>query len=55
MGFVLIGSLVPAPPYPYRLLPYMFAAYLALGAIWYGVVSVRFPQAIGGLQLDLET
>jgi amino acid transporter len=55
MGFVLIGSLVPAPPYPYRLLPYIFAAYLALGAIWYGVVSVRFPQAIGGLQLDLET
>jgi len=55
MGFVLVGSLVPVPPYPYALLPYMFLAYLTLGGVWYGIVSVRFPHALEGLELDLET
>ena len=55
MAFVLVGSLVPVPPYPYALLPYMFLAYLTLGGVWYGIVSVRFPHAREGLELDLET
>jgi amino acid transporter len=55
MGFVLVGSLVPVPPYPYALLPYMFLAYLTLGGVWYGIVSVRFPHALAGIELDLET
>ena len=55
MVFVMIGSLVPAPSYPLSLLPYLFGAYLALGALWYGIVSVRFPHALSGIELDLET
>jgi amino acid transporter len=54
MGVVMIGSLVPAAPYPMSLLPYLFGAYLALGALWYGIVSVRSPNALSGIALDLE-
>jgi amino acid transporter len=55
MVFVVVGSLVPVPPYPYSLLPYLFLAYLAAGAAWYTIVSVRFPQMLGRIELDLET
>jgi hypothetical protein len=55
MAFVIIGSLVPVPSFPYSLLPYVFLVYLALGGVWYGIVSVRFPQALSGIELDLET
>jgi amino acid transporter len=54
MAFVIIGSLVPVPSFPYSLLPYVFLAYLALGCVWYGIVSVRFPHALNGIELDLE-
>jgi hypothetical protein len=36
------------------LLPYLFGAYLTLGILWYGIVSVRFPHALHGIELDLE-
>jgi amino acid transporter len=54
MVFVMIGSLMPVPASPPSLLPYMFAAYLALGAIWYGIVSIRSPQALSAIEFDLE-
>lgn len=55
MAFVLIGSLAPVPSYPMSLLPYLFGAYLTLGVLWYGIVSVRFPHALSGIELDLES
>jgi amino acid transporter len=55
MAFVIIGSLVPVPTFPYALLPYIFLAYLALAGVWYGIVSVRFPHALRGIEVDLET
>jgi amino acid transporter len=54
MIFVLIGTMVPVPSYPMSLLPYLFGAYLTLGILWYGIVSVRFPHALHGIELDLE-
>jgi amino acid transporter len=54
MIFVLIGTMVPVPSYPLSLLPYLFGAYLTLGILWYGIVSVRFPHALHGIELDLE-
>ena len=54
MIFVLIGTMVPTPSYPTSLLPYLFGAYLTLGILWYGIVSVRFPHALHGIELDLE-
>jgi amino acid transporter len=55
MAFVIIGSVIPVPPFPYNLLPYIFLAYLALGGVWYGILSVRFPHALSRIQMDLET
>jgi amino acid transporter len=55
MVCVLTGSLIPAPSYPASLLPYMFAAYLTLGVLWYGIVSLRFPHVASGIEQDLET
>jgi hypothetical protein len=54
MVFVMVGSLLPVPPYPTSLLPYLFGAYLIFGGLWYGIVSVRFPHALSGIELDLE-
>jgi amino acid transporter len=54
MAFVLVASVVPAPPYPYSLLPYIFIAYLALGCVWYGIISVNLPHALKGIHEDLE-
>ena len=54
MAFVLVGTVVPVPPYPYAFLPYFFVAYLALGCVWYGTISVNLPHALRGIQEDLE-
>jgi amino acid transporter len=54
MAFVVISSLVPVASYPTSLLPYLFGAYLTLGALWYGIVAVHFPHALSGIELDLE-
>jgi len=54
MAFVAFGSVYPVPDYPYNLLPYLFAAYLLLGAMWYGVLSSRAPNFLSSLQNDLE-
>lgn len=36
LSFALVGSLYPAPPHPYNLLPFGFAAYMALGCVCVG-------------------
>jgi amino acid transporter len=33
----LLGNLFPVPPAPYRYFPYLYAAYLGVALIWYGV------------------
>jgi amino acid transporter len=54
MLFVFFGSLYPVPEYPYNLLPYLFAAYLAAGAAWFYIASARAPQNADALLRDLE-
>jgi len=54
MGFVIFGSLYPVPPYPYNLLPYLFGAYLLIGIVWFAILRARAPQALAGIQHDLE-
>jgi hypothetical protein len=54
MAFVLVASVVTVTPYPYSLLPYIFIAYLAIGGIWYGAISVNFPDTLKGIHEDLE-
>jgi amino acid transporter len=42
------------PAYPYNLLPYLFASFLACGAAWYAIVAARTPNALLAIQRDLE-
>src|SRR5579872_4525565 len=55
MLFVIGGSLYPVPDYPYNLLPYIFAAYLALGAVWFTTRSARRQATVLSMQDDMET
>ncbi len=54
MAFVIFGSLYPVPPYPYNLVPYLFAAYMLLGAAWFGALKFRKPALLATIEHDLE-
>ena len=54
MAFVIFGSLYPVPAYPYNLLPYLFAFYLLVGGLWYGILVGQAPHAVAALHQDLE-
>ena len=54
MLFVFFGSLYPVPDYPYNLLPYLFAAYLAFGAVWYASRAGRAKTALLSMDHDPE-
>jgi amino acid transporter len=54
MVFVIIGSVYPAPAYPYDVLPYGFFAYMAVGAIWFAILKVKSPQTLESIQHDME-
>jgi amino acid transporter len=54
MSFVVIGSVYPVPEYPYNVLPYLFFAYMAVGAVWFAVLKVKSPQTLASIQHDME-
>ena len=54
MAFVIFGSLYPVPPYPYNLLPYIFAAYMLLGLAWFGYLRLRAPDTLITMEHDME-
>jgi amino acid transporter len=54
MLFVVFGSVYPIPKYPYNILPYLFFAYMAVGATWFAVLKVRSPQTLASIQHDME-
>jgi amino acid transporter len=54
MLFVIVGSVYPAPEYPYDILPYIFFAYLLLGAIWFALLKAKSPQILASIQHDME-
>jgi amino acid transporter len=54
MLFVIIGSVYPVPPYPYDILPYVFFAYMAVGALWFGILKFRSPETLATIQHDME-
>ncbi|MHB8693022.1 MAG: APC family permease [Solirubrobacteraceae bacterium] len=51
----LIGSFYPAPPYPVKLFPYMFAAWAILGGAWLFIVNKRAPGTLSQIEADLES
>jgi amino acid transporter len=49
-----VGSFYPVPPYPIRLFPYFFLAYMLVGVGWLGMVSRRNPGVFREIETDLE-
>jgi amino acid transporter len=54
MLFVIVGSVYPAPAYPYDILPYIFFAYMAVGAVWFAILKSKSPQTLASIQHDME-
>ena len=54
MMFVIVGSVYPAPAYPYDVLPYVFFAYLAVGALWFARLKAKSPETLASIQHDME-
>ncbi len=50
----VIGSLYPVPAYPLNLLPYLFLAYLVIGALWFLALKLRAPNVLLGVEHDME-
>jgi len=47
MLFVVIGSVYPSPAYPYNVLPYVFFAYMLVGAVWFAGAEVKISPNSG--------
>ena len=54
MALSLLGSLYPVPAAPYDYLPYGFAVYMLVGAIWFIVLKGRRPEILLSIEHDLE-
>lgn len=54
MLFVIVGSVYPVPEHPYDLLPYLFFAYMAAGAVWFAVLKARSPLTLASIRHDME-
>ncbi len=54
MTFVILGSVWSVPPWPANLLPWLFLAYLAVGAAWFWRFSKRWPELVQAIFSDKE-
>ncbi len=54
MTFVIVGSVYPMPEPPYDLLPYLFFAYLLVGAAWFARLKKKSPETLASIQHDME-
>ncbi len=49
MVYVFYKNVVPAPPSPFNVLPWVFASLMALGAAWYGAVRIAAPARVAAV------
>lgn len=49
MAYVFFANVVPVPPHPLNLIPYMFLATVAASAAWYLYLSRRHPSVIDNI------
>jgi amino acid transporter len=54
MTFVIFGSVYPVPPWPQNLLPYLFLAYLMVGAAWSFRLARQNPDLLNAISSDKE-
>lgn len=50
----MAASLYPVPAAPMMYLPYGFALYMVIGAVWFMILKGRMPQAVLSIEHDLE-
>lgn len=55
IGYVIYKNLVPAPPWPALILPYVFAGLMLAGLGWYVFLRARHPQRAVQLGTAVET
>jgi len=44
IGYVIFKNLVPVPPAPYNVFPYIFLGWIVIGVAWYLVLKARDPE-----------
>ncbi|HEY1466823.1 MAG TPA: hypothetical protein VGF11_07195, partial [Acidimicrobiales bacterium] len=44
----------PLPPYPVRIFPYLFLAWMIAGAVWLYIINRRQPEILPAIEADLE-
>ena len=49
-----IGSFYPMPPWPVKLFPYIYLAWMAVGGTWLFIVNRRRPGILADIETDLE-
>jgi amino acid transporter len=54
MAFVVYGSVVPYPAYPYNFLPPAFVIFMVIGAIWFAVLKGKSPETLRLIANDME-
>jgi amino acid transporter len=54
MAFVVFGSVVPYPAYPYNYLPPAFVIFMVIGAIWFAVLKSKSPETLRLISEDME-
>jgi amino acid transporter len=58
IGYVIYNNLVPVPPTPYNVLPYVFAGLIVVGLAWYLYLVLRRPEVarrVGSIQTLSES
>jgi hypothetical protein len=50
-----IGSFVPVPPFPVRIFPYIFLAWMLVGGSWFYALNRRKGHIFSEIEVDLET
>jgi amino acid transporter len=55
MTFVILGSIYPVPPWPQKILPLLFVVYLAVGTVWFYMITRRRPDLLRAIFSDRES
>ncbi|MBW4024087.1 MAG: APC family permease [Proteobacteria bacterium] len=54
MAFVIFGSVVPFPAYPYNFLPPVFVIFILIGFVWFSVLKSKSPETLRLIANDME-
>ena len=50
----IVGSVYPLPAYPYNIFPFIFLAWLVVGAVWFVIQKVKNPSLVSNIKTDVH-